>query len=164
VVLVVDALDGCEDDDIGLIVQLLTQLRILRSVCFRVFITSRPETPIRYGFNDISTANYRDFVLHNMFKSIVSCDISVFLRHELARIRKRCHLPIEWPDEKCISELTQRSDGLFIYATTICRFIGDKDSYLDDCLSFVLQRDYGRRIADKTAQLDVHHTLTVRNS
>lgn len=163
-VLVVDALDGCEDDDIGLIVQLLAQLRILRSVRFRVFVTSRPETPIRYSFNDISTANYRDFVLHNMFKSIVSCDISVFLRHELARIRKSRHLPIEWPDEKSISELTQASDGQFICAATICRFIGDKDSYPDDRLSFVLQRDYGRRIVEKTAQLDVHHTLTVRDS
>jgi len=140
VVVTVDALDECEDDgDIELILQLLAQAKFLKSGRLRIFITSRPEIAIRHGFNDISEAAHRDFVLHNISKSIVGSDISLFLHHELAKTRKRRHLPKEWPGEEIIGELVRRADGLFIYAATICRFIGQKDSDPNERLSFVLQ-------------------------
>jgi hypothetical protein len=48
---VIDALDECEGEkDIQLIIRLLTQVKDLRILRVQVFITSRPETPIRLGF------------------------------------------------------------------------------------------------------------------
>lgn len=50
-ILVVDALDECGDeDDIRIILHLLAEIRSLGKVRLRVFLTSRPETPIRHRF------------------------------------------------------------------------------------------------------------------
>ncbi|KAF2183610.1 hypothetical protein K469DRAFT_582108, partial [Zopfia rhizophila CBS 207.26] len=54
-VLVVDALDECEDENnIRIILQLLAEARLLERIHLRVFLTSRPEIPIRYGFYQIA--------------------------------------------------------------------------------------------------------------
>ena len=56
-VLVVDALDVCDDEkNIQTILQLLAETRSLERVRLRIFLTSRPEIPIRYGFNQIPDA------------------------------------------------------------------------------------------------------------
>ncbi|KAF2452238.1 hypothetical protein BDY21DRAFT_257283, partial [Lineolata rhizophorae] len=48
---VIDALDECEpDDNIRVILQLLSQTKNLKSVSLPVFVTSRPELHIRLGF------------------------------------------------------------------------------------------------------------------
>ena len=58
-VLVIDALDECDgDNDIQVILQLLAEARSLKTVRLRVFITSRPEIPIRYGFYGIPDAEH----------------------------------------------------------------------------------------------------------
>ena len=50
-ILVVDALDECEDEnDSRAILQLFTEARSLVGIRLRVLVTSRPETPIRLGF------------------------------------------------------------------------------------------------------------------
>ncbi|KAF8541793.1 hypothetical protein BDD12DRAFT_878003 [Trichophaea hybrida] len=56
VVLVIDALDECYGDaDTRLILRLLAEAKILNTIQLRVFLTSQPETPIRFGFfHDIS--------------------------------------------------------------------------------------------------------------
>jgi hypothetical protein len=53
-VVVVDALDECDsDNDIQIILNLLAEVRSLEKVWLRVFLTSRPEVPIRNGFIQI---------------------------------------------------------------------------------------------------------------
>lgn len=53
--LVIDALDECErDDDIRLIIYLLSQAKTLSSVRIRAFVTSRPDLPVCLGFNDMA--------------------------------------------------------------------------------------------------------------
>src|SRR5277367_5564390 len=48
--LIVDALDECDNEDhIHTILQLLAEARSLTTVRLRVFLTSRPEVPIRHG-------------------------------------------------------------------------------------------------------------------
>jgi hypothetical protein len=160
-VLVIDALDECEgEDDAGLIIQLFAQAKTLKTVRLRIFVTSRPETPIRLGFDDISKAEHQDFVLHGIPKLIIDSDISLFLYHELERIRKRRRLPSEWPGKPDIDLLVRRADGLFIYAATICRFIGDKDSYPKERLSFVLQESM--EDGSPTEHLDLMYTKILR--
>jgi len=56
-VLVVDALDECDDpNNIRIILQLLAEARLLQKVRLRVFLTSRPEIPVRHGFTQIPDA------------------------------------------------------------------------------------------------------------
>lgn len=51
IVIVIDALDECDGEkDIQLLLQLFSQIRGPSSVQLRVFVTSRPELPIRLGF------------------------------------------------------------------------------------------------------------------
>jgi hypothetical protein len=144
-ILVIDALDECEDEnDIRLILRLFAQAKTLGTVRLRIFITSRPETPIRLGFRvHIPEAEHQDFVLHHVPQDIIQGDISIFLRHELDIIRRESEgRPRGWPGEDKIELLCQKARGLFIYASTACRFIGDQSRDPDDSLSFILKDDY----------------------
>jgi hypothetical protein len=125
-VLVVDALDECDDDNnIRIIVQLLAEARSLNGVRLRVFLTSRPEVPIRYGFCQIPNLEHQDFVLHSISPSIVDCDITLFLEDNLRILGEEDHMGAGWPGEEVIRTLARRASGLFIWAATACRFIRD---------------------------------------
>ena len=122
----IDALDECESEiDIKLILQLLAKASDLSTVRLRVFVTSRPETPIRLGFLGIPGDVHEDVVLHNIPQPIIEHDVFVFVKHELANIRKERALSLDWPSDEHIQLLVKRADGLFIFASTVCRFIGD---------------------------------------
>jgi hypothetical protein len=140
--LVVDALDECGDDsDIRAIVQLLAEARSLKTVQLRVLITSRPEIPIRYCFYQISETQRQDFTLHNISPSIVSHDIAIFLEHSFGNIRQERAFSRYWPGEQAITHLVRKSGGLFIWAATACRFIGEGRQFIGKRLSTVLQGD-----------------------
>ncbi|CZR62822.1 related to WD40-repeat protein (notchless protein) [Phialocephala subalpina] len=150
IVIVVDALDECDGvDDVRTIIHLLSQLKALSSVRMKVFITSRPERPIRLGFKDIRDT-YQDTVLHQIPEPIIERDISVFLKSEFVRIRddynsdnvsEDLHLPSSWPGEDLIQILVHIATPLFIFATTICRFVEDP-AWLDPASQLEKALDY----------------------
>src|SRR5213083_1309489 len=71
VVVVVDALDECErEEDVKVIIDLLSQAKSLKTIHLRFFVTSRPDLPIRLGFNNIS-GKYEDLVLHQIPEPVV---------------------------------------------------------------------------------------------
>ncbi|KAF3918216.1 hypothetical protein ABW20_dc0108198 [Dactylellina cionopaga] len=127
VVLVIDALDECgKEDDSQLIVELLqSSASMLQSVELRTFITSRPEGYINRAFNIIPRQGLANIALHDISKDIVQADIKRFLNHEFDRIGKTRRLAPNWITDEQIGVLTKKSDGLFIYAATVCRFIND---------------------------------------
>jgi hypothetical protein len=123
-ILIVDALDECDDDNnIRIILQLLAEARSLQRVQLRVFLTSRPEIPIRYGFNQIPDTERQDFVLHSISPSIIDNDISIFLEYNLRLIGKEDEQEPGWPGLEAIRCLVETASGLFIWAATACRFI-----------------------------------------
>ena len=95
----------------------------MKTVRLRVFLTSRPEIPIRYGLHQIPEAEHRDFVLHNISPSIVDHDISIFFEYNLKLIGQEHCLDACWPGEEITRRLIQIAGGLFIWAATVCRFI-----------------------------------------
>jgi hypothetical protein len=140
-VLVVDALDECDDDDnIRIILQLLAEARSLKTVRLRIFMTSRREVPIRHGFYKIREAKH-DFVLHNIPPAIVDQDISIFLEYNLAIIEQECYLAAGWPGKQDIRRLVKNANGLFIWAATACRFIREGRKFAADRLSIILNDD-----------------------
>ena len=136
-VIVVDALDECREEKEGCIktiLHLLSQTQHLQSVCIRIFLTSRPELPIRLGFKELSADAHQDVILEDIPQVTIEYDISIYLTHELARIKKEYNnicsrdsqLPSEWPGDEKIRALTTMAVLLFIFAATVCRFIGDR--------------------------------------
>ncbi|KAI7771119.1 hypothetical protein LZL87_013446 [Fusarium oxysporum] len=132
-VFVIDALDECERDaDIRLLIDLLSRTQSPQLPRLRIFITSRPELPIRLGFSNVK-GTYQDFILHEIPASIVGHDIHVYLEHELGIIRHNFNLyaeeeqklPSDWPGEFKLQRLVTMVVPLFIFASTVCRFIGD---------------------------------------
>jgi hypothetical protein len=141
-VVVVDALDECEDDNnIRIILQLLAEARSLKTVRLRIFLTSRPELPIRYSFYQIPEAEHRDFLLQRISPAIVDHDILIFLEYNLNFVRRECHLANDWPRAHDIKRLVENANGLFIWAATACRFIREGRAFAADRLSIVLKDD-----------------------
>ncbi|KAI9779259.1 MAG: hypothetical protein M1839_007511 [Geoglossum umbratile] len=127
-ILVIDALDECgNQNDIRAILQLLAEAKTLSFIRLRIFVTSRPETPIQLGFKALPGNVHEDFVLHSISQPIVRHDIYAFLKDEMGKINKEHLLPADWPGKQNIELLVQQAHGLFIYAATVCRFIRDPD-------------------------------------
>jgi hypothetical protein len=162
-VLVVDALDECDgEDDIRIIVQLLAEVRSLRNVRLRVFMTSRPEIPIRHGINQIPEAGHQGFVLHNISPAIIDHDISIFLEYNLRIIGQERALAAGWPGEQAIKRLVQNTSGLFIWAATACRFIREGRRFASKRLSIILQG--GSSVAAPEKQLNEIYITVLKNS
>ncbi|KAI3572621.1 hypothetical protein IWW34DRAFT_637073 [Fusarium oxysporum f. sp. albedinis] len=132
VVMVIDALDECDQEaDIRLLINIFSQAKTLRPH-LRVFLTSRPELPIRLGFSEVQ-GSYQDLVLHDIPTQIVEHDIIVFLDDEFRKIRHEFNLtvcderklPPDWPGRPTVQSLAQMAVPLFIFAATVCRFVGD---------------------------------------
>lgn len=131
-VLILDALDECEgDENVRRIIYLISKGSQLRSIRMRAFLTSRPELPIRLGFNDIQ-GSYQDLVLHQLPPQIIISDIAHFLASELRKIKEDYNglspvtpLPADWPGSEVVQELARMARPLFVFAATACRFISD---------------------------------------
>ncbi|KAI0506295.1 WD40-repeat-containing domain protein [Xylaria bambusicola] len=124
--IVVDALDECDnEDDVSLLIQCLAEAAAVKDIYLRIFVTSRPEQRIHFGFSRISPDAREDFILHNIEHSIVDQDLELFYEDRLMHIAKRFNLGDSLISDGAIQTLVQKSDRLFIYAATACRFIYD---------------------------------------
>ncbi|KAJ5719028.1 hypothetical protein N7493_007483 [Penicillium malachiteum] len=121
IVLIIDALDECEN--IRLILQLLPQMLQIKTIRHRIFLTSRPELPIRLGFSKMANHEYQDIALHEIPDEVTLHDISIFLKDRFRKIQDEKHVPANWPGDDMIQSLVEMSVPLFISAATICRFI-----------------------------------------
>ncbi|KAH8598479.1 WD40-repeat-containing domain protein [Bisporella sp. PMI_857] len=161
-ILVIDALDECDSgNDIRVILQLLAEARSLRKVRLRIFLTSRPEIPIRHGFTQIPDTKRQDFVLHSISQSIVDHDISKFLKHELEVIGQDDEQEPGWPGSERVRHLVRAASGLFIWAATACRFIREGQS-TEERLCLLL--DGGEASAAPEKHLSGIYTTVLRNS
>jgi hypothetical protein len=86
-VILIDTLDKCEqEEDIRTILCLLSQTKDIESARFQIFVTSRPELPIRLSFMSMLVDTYQDLILHEMPYSMIEHDIATFLKSKLANI------------------------------------------------------------------------------
>ncbi|KAJ5724568.1 hypothetical protein N7493_006296 [Penicillium malachiteum] len=131
IVIVFDALDECTGGDLEIIFKLLPELQEIENMRLKIFMTSRPERHILQGIEKIrSYQNLQDLeelALHQVKTSIVEHDIRLFLRHRLSQIRETDPelRSTNWPTDDTIEKLVTKSVPLFIYAETVCLFIGD---------------------------------------
>ncbi|OJJ29741.1 hypothetical protein ASPWEDRAFT_32979 [Aspergillus wentii DTO 134E9] len=149
-VVVIDALDECDDwGNIRTIIRLLPKLQqSYSSIQIRFFVTSRPEVPIRLGFEKVPD-KHQDAVLHEIAASVVENDISIFFQHKLPEIRKDQKLDDpEWPGEDTTRQLVAMAVPLFIFAATICRVLRDYRLDAEDSLKKILEhKDEDSKVA-----------------
>ena len=126
-VIVVDALDECVDDQpASAILSVLGRyIKLLPSIKF--LITGRPEPRIRTGFRlPLLEPLTQIFLLHQVELISVDRDIRLYLQEKLnaaAKRRSDLNLSDPWPCDGDLAALTKKSSGLFIFASTLARFI-----------------------------------------
>ena len=140
-VVVVDALDECDDDlDIRVIIELLRDLSTVKQIRLLVLLTSRPEVPIRLGFRILSADEHRGVELHSIAPLIVNSDIHLYLETTLKTIGAEAHEDDGWPTMPDLRRLVQKASGLFVWASTACRFV-DGGFAADENLQLILSND-----------------------
>ena len=129
-VIIIDALDECIDNQpasaiLSVLGRFAKQLPLVK-----FFITGRPEPRIRSGFRlPLLEPITHIFLLHGVELSSVDSDIQLYLVQRLTTIAKQrsdLDLPNPWPQDSDIEALTKKSSGLFIFASTLARFIGSE--------------------------------------
>ena len=125
--IIVDALDECKDNEpASAILSILS--RYLEDIpTVRFFITGRPEPRIRSGFRLKSLRPITEVLrLHEVERYLVDDDIRLFFKVRLADIAKTrsdCDLGQDWPSSSDINILCNKAAGLFIYASTVVKFV-----------------------------------------
>jgi hypothetical protein len=126
-VIVIDGLDECEDQDM--------QQEIICSIGsamnqgplpLKFLIASRPEPHIREIFTESLDRIHCPMNVNQSFE-----DVRKYLLDEFARIHQEHRatmvmVPEPWPSPKTIDDLVEKSSGYFIYVSTIIKFIDDK--------------------------------------
>jgi hypothetical protein len=132
--IVLDALDDCEKSGEGRESLLTCLLDSVRAASFsvKILITSRPEESFEalLARPEISSA-VLPFALHKDAEPAeIEADIRRYLQGGFRKISEaRSDSGDEiWPTRAQLSEIVRRSGQLFIYATTILRYVSDPDS------------------------------------
>jgi hypothetical protein len=153
-VLIIDALDECDGDkDVQGILRLLAEAESLKPIKLRVFITSRPETPIRLGFGNMPGILHRDLILNDVPREIIDQDIARYFQQELKDIELSVQI---------IRCLIEKACGLFIWAATVCRYIKDGKRVASKRLSVILKG--GKTGKNPEKELDRIYTKILLNS
>ncbi|KAL4889237.1 hypothetical protein BDV59DRAFT_186778 [Aspergillus ambiguus] len=137
-VVVIDALDECEDNDIKVLLKLLPRLQELKSFRLRIFLTSRPELAIRDGFKQ--NRNHQDIFLQDV--PSIEHDIRVFLQHRFTQMKENGKVSENWPGYERTEVLVRMAVPLFIFAATVCRFIEEDYQVPEDQLDIILENPH----------------------
>jgi hypothetical protein len=136
---VLDALDEChlENGRHGgdAVPQLLEKFGSLGHIKF--LITSRVEVSIQRMFEGLRG----QVALHDMEKSIVQGDIQHYLDRSFAEVARNRKLALPFPPAKDLGELVRRAGSLFVYATTVAKWISDPEDQPLLRLQQVLEKD-----------------------
>jgi hypothetical protein len=125
VVVVIDALDECEDS-YGVQLVLETLLRFASDLPIKFFVTCRPEPMIRGKMLALDGYSPSVLHLHDIEQSIVEADIKKYLTDALGSMSPP-------PSPNDIEQLAKRAGKLFIYAATAARYIHPDDMRVDSC-------------------------------
>ena len=128
--IIIDALDECKDKEPASAILSVLSRYTDEIPRVRFFITGRPEPRICSGFRLKSLHPITEILrLHDVKQSLVDDDIKLFLRTQLVNItetRSDCDFPEDWPSSSDIDALCRKAAGLFIYASTLVKFVASE--------------------------------------
>ncbi|KAF7342607.1 putative nwd2 protein [Mycena sanguinolenta] len=136
VAILIDGLDECDGHDIQ--VEILRALRTCESQSLRFIVASRPEPHIRDIFGSpLYFSNYRSVSVEQSFD-----DVRTYLCDEFSRIHSEhytmANISSPWPAPHVLEQLVRNSSGHFVYASTVIKFIDDKNYRPTERLEIVL--------------------------
>jgi hypothetical protein len=142
-IIVIDALDECKDDSPASAILSMLGKHIDSLDSVKIFVTGRPEPPISLGFRlPLMRPHTEVFQLHNMKAGSVDHDIQLYVEtqmRDLVMIRSDVEFPTPWPGEGAIATIVRKADGLFIFASTTCKFVAYPHGEPPDLLRQVLE-------------------------
>ena len=125
--IIIDALDECKDEEPASAILSVLSRFVDKIPQVKFFITGRPEPRIRSGFRlELLRPITEVLRLHDVERSLVDNDIKLFFRTgltEIAETRSDCDLAEDWPHSYEIDILCEKAAGLFIYASTVIKFV-----------------------------------------
>ncbi|KAE9385606.1 hypothetical protein BT96DRAFT_575067 [Gymnopus androsaceus JB14] len=141
VTILIDGLDECEGHHVHLEILRAIRNSLADYLPLRVIIASRPEAHIQEMFE--SPLYHGSCHLFNVQQSFD--DVRKYLCSEFARIhhehRTMANIPHPWPLPNDLKELVWKSSGYFIYASTIIKFIDDKNYRPTERLAIVTDQN-----------------------
>ena len=145
--IIIDALDECKDSEPASALLSVLSRHVHKIPEAKFFITGRPEPPIQEGFRLKSLRPITDVLkLHDVRRSLVDDDIKLYLRTYLTDIRETrsdCKFPEEWPSSYDIDLLCKEAGGLFIYASTVVKFVASEYHLPSERLNLIISRSQG---------------------
>ncbi|KAJ6530510.1 hypothetical protein DFH09DRAFT_1370715 [Mycena vulgaris] len=145
-VIVVDGLDECNDHKVQQqILCLFIDAIRAKQLPICLLICSRPEPHLREQLDTEQTSGVSRSLVLSTDRSAYK-DIRSFLRDKFSIIHSTYRnrgiaLGDPWPSPQALEQLVQKSSGIFVYATTVIRFVGDEYSHPADRLDRVLSLD-----------------------
>jgi hypothetical protein len=125
--IIIDALDECKDEEPASAILSILSRYVDRIPDVKFFITGRPEARIRSGFRLATLRPITDVLkLHDVDRSSVDGDIKLFFQTRFADLvnsRGDCEWTENWPSPFDIEILCKMAGGLFIYASTVVKFV-----------------------------------------
>ena len=128
--IIIDALDECKDEEPASAILSILSRYVDQIPHVKFFITGRPEPRIRSGFRLQALRPITEvFKLHDVERPLVDVDIKLFLRTHLtetAKNRSHCNVTEDWPLSSDVDILCEKAAGLFIYASTVIKFVASR--------------------------------------
>ena len=140
--ILIDALDECKDEEPASAILSMLSRYVDEIPNVKFFITGRPEPRIRSGFRLGALKPITETLkLHDIERSSVDSDIKLFFTTRLTEIIKhRSHndLTEDWPSPSDINVLCEKAAGLFIYASTVVKFVAPQHFQPEKRLTLIL--------------------------
>jgi hypothetical protein len=138
-VIVIDGLDECEGTNVQQEILRSIGNAVQQSLPLHFFIASRPEPHI----HDLFNGPCLEAVHHPKNVEQSFDDVRHFMEDEFARIHREhretmARVPLPWPSPGEIRNLVEKSSGYFIYASTVIKFIDDKDCRPTERLDLII--------------------------
>ena len=125
--IIIDALDECKDEEPASAILSIFSRYVDQIPHVKFFITGRPEQRIRSGFRLATLQPITEVLkLRNVKRPLVDVDIKLFFRTRLtdiAKNRSHCDVTEDWPLVSDIDILCEKAAGLFVYASTVVKFV-----------------------------------------
>ncbi|KAJ6471491.1 hypothetical protein C8R45DRAFT_908368 [Mycena sanguinolenta] len=136
ITIIIDGIDECAKHDVQQVLRALRNTSSTHPMFLRFIIASRPEPHIREIFESPTYSDIHcSFILEQSFD-----DVRKYFCDEFARIHREHLAKVRqpWPSSDIMHKLVHKSSGYFIHASTIVKFIDDKNYRPTERLTLVL--------------------------
>ena len=128
-IIIIAALDECRDEEAGSTILSVLSRYVGEIPQVKFFLTGRQKPTVRCGIRPESPLIVEMFGMDDTGRSSTDRDIKLFFRTQLTEIAKTrgdCRPMGDWPSSRDIDALCEKAAGLFVYASTVVKFVASE--------------------------------------